>query len=69
MWKKKIFTITQTSDDMVKKEKLYMPMGAGGLLRYSEEEKEVIRVKPEHVIYIVIGIIAFEIVLRILFPL
>ncbi len=64
-----MFISTQTSEIMVKKEKLYMPMGAGGLLRYSEEEKEVIKVKPEYVIYIVIGIIVFEIILRILFPL
>ncbi|MGC8812487.1 MAG: preprotein translocase subunit Sec61beta [Candidatus Aenigmatarchaeota archaeon] len=54
---------------MAKKERLYMPMGAGGLLRYPEEEKEVIKIKPEHVIYIVIGIIVMEIILRILFPL
>jgi preprotein translocase subunit Sec61beta len=54
---------------MVKKEKFYMPMGAGGLLRYPEEEKEVIKIKPEHVIYVVIGIIVLEIILRILFPL
>lgn len=44
-------------------------MGAGGLLRYPEEEKEVIKIKPEHVIYVVIGIIVLEIILRILFPL
>jgi preprotein translocase subunit Sec61beta len=53
---------------MVKREKIYLPMGAGGLLRYPEEEKEVIKIKPEHVVYIVIAIILFEIILRI-FPL
>ena len=33
-----------------------MPMGAGGLMRYPEEEKEVIKLKPKHIIWIVIGI-------------
>ncbi|MEM7825834.1 MAG: preprotein translocase subunit Sec61beta [Candidatus Aenigmatarchaeota archaeon] len=54
---------------MVKRERLYMPMGVGGLLRYTEEEKEVIKIKPEYVVYIVIGIILLEIIIRILFPL
>ncbi|MEM7825884.1 MAG: preprotein translocase subunit Sec61beta [Candidatus Aenigmatarchaeota archaeon] len=53
---------------MARREKLYMPMGAGGLLREHEEEKEVIKIKPEHVVYIVIAIILMEIILRIVFP-
>ncbi|MFH8086576.1 MAG: preprotein translocase subunit Sec61beta [Candidatus Aenigmatarchaeota archaeon] len=53
---------------MARREKLYMPMGAGGLLRYAEEEKEVIKIKPEYVVYIVIAIILLEILLRIIFP-
>lgn len=50
-----------------KKDKIYMPMGTGGLLRYPEEEKEVIKLKPKHVIGIVIGIAVFEIILKLLF--
>jgi preprotein translocase subunit Sec61beta len=47
--------------------RLYMPMGTGGLIRYPEEEKEVIKLKPKHVIGIVIAIAIFEIILKVLF--
>jgi preprotein translocase subunit Sec61beta len=47
--------------------KLYMPMGAGGLMRFPEEEKEVIKVKPKQLIWIVVGIVVFEIALKIIF--
>ena len=49
---------------MARKDKFYMPMGAGGLMRYSEEEKELVRVKPMHIVYIVTAIIILEIILR-----
>jgi preprotein translocase subunit Sec61beta len=45
--------------------KLYMPMGTGGLLRYPEEEKEAIKLKPNHVLWIVGGIVVMEILLKI----
>ncbi len=54
---------------MARKDKMYMPMGTGGIMRYSEEEKELIKVKPKQVIYIVLGIIIMEIILRLVFPL
>ena len=41
-----------------------MPSGMGGLIRYPEEEKEVIKLKPMHVIYIVIGVFVFELFLK-----
>lgn len=41
-----------------------MPMGAGGLLRYQEEEEEMFVIKPKHVVVMVIGIILFEIMLK-----
>lgn len=47
--------------------RLYMPMGTGGLIRYPEEEKEVIKLKPKQIIAIVIAIAVFEIILKILF--
>ena len=53
---------------MAKDKKLYMPMGAGGLMRFPEEEKEVIKLKPKHMIWIVAGIVIFEIILKFLFP-
>lgn len=52
---------------MAKQDKVYMPSGIGGLIRYPEEEKEVIKLKPKHVVIGVIAIAVFEIVLKILF--
>jgi preprotein translocase subunit Sec61beta len=49
---------------MVKKDKVYMPMGAGGLIRYGEEGKEVIKIKPKHLIYLIVGVIIFELFLH-----
>jgi preprotein translocase subunit Sec61beta len=50
-----------------KSERVYMPMGTGGLLRYPEEEKELIKIKPKHVVVIVAAIVIFEILLKFLF--
>ncbi|MBI2543363.1 MAG: preprotein translocase subunit Sec61beta [Candidatus Aenigmarchaeota archaeon] len=50
-----------------KKDKIYMPSGVGGLIRYPDEEKEVIKLKPKHVVIIVIGIAVFELALNFLF--
>ena len=49
---------------MGKKNKIYMPMGMGGLFRFEEEEKHLIKLKPVHLIYITIGVIVVEILLR-----
>lgn len=51
------------------KDKFYMPMGAGGLLRYSEEKKQVIKIDPNQVIIVVVALIVMEILLKFLFPL
>jgi len=40
-------------------------MGTGGLIRYSEEEKQLLKIKPKHVVWIVIGIVVLEIALKI----
>lgn len=53
---------------VAKKDKVFMPMGSGGLLRYSEEEKELFKIKPKHVVFIVIAIAIFEIALKFLGP-
>jgi preprotein translocase subunit Sec61beta len=45
------------------KDKVYMPMGSGGLLRYQEEE-EMISIKPKHIVITVIGIIVLEILVK-----
>jgi preprotein translocase subunit Sec61beta len=38
----------------------YMPAGIAGLTRFTEESPEGIKLKPEHVICIVIGMIILE---------
>ena len=50
---------------MAKKGKIYMPSSWAGLMRF-EEEEQIIRLKPEYVVYICIGIIIFEILLRVI---
>ncbi|MEM5879487.1 MAG: preprotein translocase subunit Sec61beta [Candidatus Aenigmatarchaeota archaeon] len=50
---------------MARRDRVYMPMGAGGLLRYQEEE-EMLTIKPEQVVLVVIGIIALELLLKFL---
>jgi preprotein translocase subunit Sec61beta len=45
---------------------LRMPSGGGGLVRYFEEYKSKIQLKPEHVVLLIILVVVFEIVLRIL---
>ncbi|MFH1623257.1 MAG: preprotein translocase subunit Sec61beta [Candidatus Aenigmatarchaeota archaeon] len=49
---------------MVKKDRVYMPSGAGGLLRFGEEGEEKFKLKPKQVIYLVVALVAFEIVLK-----
>ena len=49
--------------------KINMPAGFGGLLRYSEEYKSKFMLKPAHIVAIVIAIVLFVIVLNIFFPL
>lgn len=53
---------------MSKKDKVYMPMGSGGLLRYEEEEKtDLIKLKPQHVVWIVVGLCAAELIAKVVF--
>lgn len=51
------------------RDRVYMPMGTGGLMRFSEEEKVLIKVKPKHVVYLIAGIVAMELVLKIILAL
>jgi len=46
------------------KDRIYMPMGAGGLLRYQDEEKQVFKIKPKHVVAIVVIISFLEVAIR-----
>ncbi|MGC8993385.1 MAG: preprotein translocase subunit Sec61beta [Candidatus Aenigmatarchaeota archaeon] len=52
---------------MAKKDKVYIPTGIGGLIRYGEEEESKIKLKPEHVVYISLTVAVFVILMRILF--
>jgi preprotein translocase subunit Sec61beta len=51
---------------MAKKDKMYMPTGSGGLVRYQEEGDEKIKLKPKHVVYVVVGLVVAEIILKLL---
>jgi len=48
---------------MAKQERLTAPSGMAGLVRYYEEEKSIIKLKPEHVALLVSGLIVVEIIL------
>lgn len=49
---------------MAKEEKVYIPSGMGGLLRFGEEEEPKFKIKPKHMVYVVIGIVIFELAAR-----
>ena len=51
---------------MAKRERIYLPMGTGGLIRYSEREKEALKLKPQHVVWIVILLIIIEVILKVM---
>lgn len=48
-------------------EKIRMPASFGGLTRYFEDYKSKLEIKPEHVIFLIVLVIAIEIALRIFF--
>ena len=45
-----------------------MPSGSGGLMRYNQEYNSKLKLKPSHVVLLIIAIIAFVAVLKIFFP-
>ncbi|MEM7825855.1 MAG: preprotein translocase subunit Sec61beta [Candidatus Aenigmatarchaeota archaeon] len=47
-------------------EELKIPASGGGLVRYGEEIESKLKIKPVHVIAIIIALVAFELLLRIL---
>jgi preprotein translocase subunit Sec61beta len=53
---------------MARRERIYLPMGFGGLIRYSEKERGFIKLKPQHVIIGIILLVVVEIILRVFFP-
>lgn len=51
-------------DNMAKKDQTRIPTGMAGIVRYSEEPKEMIKIKPEYVIYFTIALIVLEVFLK-----
>jgi preprotein translocase subunit Sec61beta len=51
---------------MARKDRRYLPTGIGGLIRYGEEEESKIKLKPEQLVYILVGIGITLILLRFL---
>jgi len=49
---------------MAKKDRFRMPTGMAGLVRYGEESKEQIKVKPKHVIAFCIVVVVLEVILN-----
>jgi preprotein translocase subunit Sec61beta len=54
---------------MAKDNKINLPGGFGGLMRYSDEFDSYINLKPVHVIAFIILILGFRIVLPLVIPL
>jgi len=46
------------------KQKMQMPQGSAGLIRYFDAEKEGVQLKPEHVLAVCVIIIALVLLLR-----
>lgn len=45
-------------------EGIRMPMGTGGLLRYYDEYKSKVQIKPHYVIIMIVAVIILELLLR-----
>jgi len=50
---------------MSRNDKINMPQGMGGLVRYFDEYKSKIELKPGHVIILIVVIIIIELILHI----
>jgi len=48
---------------MAKKDKVTMPMGMAGLVRYGEAAKDQIKVKPKYVVAVCVVVVVFELLL------
>ena len=45
------------------------PSGMAGLVRYFEEDQSILKLKPEHVLGICIGLVILEVMMMFLLPL
>jgi len=48
---------------MAKKDRVRMPMGMAGLVRYGEAAKDQIKVKPKYVVAVCVAVVIFELIL------
>ena len=48
------------------KEKMQAPSGMAGLVRYYDEDKSLVKLKPEHVIGVCAGLVILELLLHML---
>ena len=53
---------------MAEKQRMQAPSGMAGLVRYYEEENSLIKLKPQHVIEICVGLMIMEILIFVLLP-
>jgi len=49
---------------MAKKDKFRMPTGMAGLIRYGEDTKEQLKIKPKHVIAFCLIVVVLEVLLK-----
>ncbi len=49
---------------MAKKDKFRMPTGMAGLVRYGEDAKEQLKIKPKHVIAFCVVVVVLELLLK-----
>jgi preprotein translocase subunit Sec61beta len=47
-----------------KRNRVSMPASGAGLVRYMDEEGKGFKLKPEHVLFASVGVIVFEVLLR-----
>ena len=52
---------------MAEDNRIHMPAGFGGLMRYDEEYSSILNLKPTHVVVFIVFIIALRIVLPMIF--
>jgi len=52
---------------MAEKDRMQMPQSSAGLIRYFDQTKETIKIKPEHVVIVSVVVVAMEIALRFMF--
>jgi len=49
---------------MAKKDKFRMPTGMAGLVRYGEDTREQLKIKPKHVIVFCVVVVVLEVLLK-----